>query len=83
MTIEGENGPPTLERVARALRVSEEALDRDFGVILIDPKRELYAVRVDEEAVQNAGPERARGVHGPFSDPRIAPFGPPPRKPQR
>jgi hypothetical protein len=75
MTIQSEDGPPTLEAAARQLGVRVEAVDADFGVIPIDPKRGLYSVQVDASQLPpepvGKGPYR-----GPFSSPRIEPFGP-------
>lgn len=76
MTISGWDEPPSIERVAEDLSVPACAFDAAFGVILVDPKRAIYAVRIDSEKVPEAAPEGFT-VSGPFSDPKIAPFGPP------
>ncbi len=76
MTVQSEDGPPTLEVAARQLGVGLDAVDADFGVIAIDPKQGLYSVQVDAEQMPAdvAGQEPYRG---PFSTPRIEPLGPP------
>ena len=75
-TIESPQGPPSLSEVASRLQLTLSALDASFGVVLIDPKRHLYAVRAnsgDANSPASADP----GVSGPFADPKIEPFGPP------
>ena len=79
MTIAGWHELPSIERVAADLSVPLCAIDAQFGVILVDPKRDIYAVRVDVDQL----PEEIQSefiVSGPFSDPKIAPFGPPKTK---
>jgi hypothetical protein len=68
----------TLSQVRRRLNLSADEIDSEFGVVLIDPKRNLYTILVEEEAVHKVSgrPE----VKGPFSNPRIEPFGPPRKK---
>ena len=75
MTITGGQEQPSIERVAEELSVPLCAFDAQFGMILVDPKRDIYAIRVDPDQM----PEAIRSdfvVSGPFSDPKIAPFGP-------
>ena len=76
MTVQSEDGPPTLEAAARQLGVGVEAVDATFGVVLIDPERGLYSVQVDAAQLP---PEAAtdEAYRGPFSNPRIESFGPP------
>jgi hypothetical protein len=73
MTIESRRGAPTLEEAARMLKVGVEHLDKEFGVVLIDPNRHLYTVLVDAGAAST----EAEGVRGPYSNPGIAHFGRP------
>ncbi len=68
--------PPTIERLAEKMSLPLEAFDESFGVIAIDPDRNLYAVRVDGDMLPEEVPEES-GVSGPFADPKIAPFGTP------
>jgi len=50
-------------------------IDREYGSVLINPKRDLYVIRVggplDAQSLVRDHPE-IKGVHG---DVRIAPFG--------
>ena len=76
MTVQSEGGPPTLEAAARQLGVDVEAVDADFGVVLIDPRQGLYSVQVDASRLPPETVEQ-NPYRGPFSSPRIEPFGPP------
>jgi hypothetical protein len=76
MTVQSENGPPTLEAAARQLGVVMEAVDASYGVVPIDPKRGLYSVQVDAALLPNESPTD-EPYRGPFSNPRIEPFGRP------
>lgn len=76
MTVQGWQCPPSIEQVAKQLLVAPSAIDWHFGVILVDPERKIYTVRVDKSQIPEGEPQ-AKGVSGPFSDPKIAPFGPP------
>jgi hypothetical protein len=71
MVVEGPGRAPTVSEAAGILRVDPVHLDATFGVVLTDPKRNLYTVLVDEEA---AG--LAKGGEGPYSNPPISTFGP-------
>jgi hypothetical protein len=61
----------TLDEVRRLLGLSEDEVDRRFGVVNINPSEHLYTILVDQETaerVKDAGP-----VRGVFSNPRIEP----------
>lgn len=71
-------GIPDPEEVATQIGIGVEALDPQFGVVPIQPLDEgawRVAVRID----QRLAPDLAEMdlVEGPFSDPPIAPAGPP------
>ncbi|HYN46736.1 MAG TPA: hypothetical protein VES64_08600 [Allosphingosinicella sp.] len=74
-------GRPTLEEAAATVGLDVGDLDPGFGVIATDPDDGLYTIRVRRDAAEKAREALdARGVGGAegiFSDPRIAPFGPP------
>jgi hypothetical protein len=73
MTIKNPGGRPTLADAARMLRVPASAMDEAFGVLLIDPQRELYAVSVEADALPIPEPPDPR-VEGPFADVPIEPL---------
>jgi hypothetical protein len=56
---------------ARKLGLREEDVDREYGVVSIDPDANLYAVRVTRDAVGRVRPEGAEGI---YSDPEIEPL---------
>jgi hypothetical protein len=66
---------PTLEFAAEQLHVAVDDLDRDFGVVAIDPRRGLYCVEVRADRLPPELAER-RAFRGPYSNPKIAPFAP-------
>jgi hypothetical protein len=74
MTVEIAGEKPGIAHAAKALGVDSHALDKSFGVVPIDPARHLYAVQVREDAVAKRRPKP--GSDGPFSNPRIEPYGP-------
>jgi hypothetical protein len=75
MTVKLPPDKATLAEVCRLLKLSPAEIDGSFGVVSIDPKQNLYAVMVEEKATQKLS--RNKRATGPFSNPRIAPFGPP------
>ena len=77
LTVKLDVDGPTVADVCRHLGISDRDIDPTFGVVLIDPEDQRYAVMVDEAVVETA--TRARDVAGPFSNPRIEPFGVPQR----
>ena len=74
-------GVPSLSSAAALLGLDPAELDSEFGVIPTDPDAGLYTVRVSTAAAARARAALDRrgvgGAEGIFSDPRIAPFGPP------
>jgi len=79
MTVVAPRGAPNVAEVAQQLGVKPEDIDRTFGVVPIDPERGLYAVQVRSGKAQ---PSASGEYQGPWSNPRIEPFGPiqPPKK---
>jgi hypothetical protein len=75
MTVTGANGPPTLEAAAAELGVTIEDIDSSFGIVLVDPQRGLYCVQVRADRLP-AEAGAGEPYRGPFSNPKIAPFGP-------
>jgi hypothetical protein len=75
MTVELDPEEATVAKAAERLGVEPDRIDAEFGVVSIDPEQNLYTVLVDEQVA--AGAAGRPGVEGPFSNPRIEPFGPP------
>jgi hypothetical protein len=67
MIVVGENGPPTFEAAAAQLAVRPDAIDREFGIVPVDPKAHTYSVLVELPCTDD---RRA------FSNPKIAPLKP-------
>ncbi len=81
-----KNGPPTLQEVCEKYGLRLDEVDAEFGVIAIDPEADLYTILVDETAswrIGGQGGSDAEGWQGPFSNPRIEPFGPPKGRPPK
>lgn len=66
--------PATLTQAMRRLGLSDEEVDIGYGLVLIDPDQDLYALRVTQTAAGRIDPA-AGGGH--YADPRIEPYGPP------
>ena len=76
VNVQGWDAQPTIAQVSEQLSVPISAFDAEFGVVLVDVENNVYTVRIRADAADKI-PGDARGASGPFSDPRIAPFGPP------
>ena len=67
---------PTIESVCAEHGLKAEEIDRDFGVIAVSPDEHVYTILIEENAAARLDPAR-KPLAGPFSNPRIEPFGPP------
>ena len=77
VTIRAADNPPTIEDLRRRYALREDEIDASFGVVEVDPADHLYAVLVEESAAAKIQPSESWTVEGPYSNPRIQPFGPP------
>jgi hypothetical protein len=75
MTVAGKDQAPSLDAAAQQLGVRTEDIDRDYGVVAVDPERGLYAVMVRADRLPPEKP--ADSYRGPFANPKIEPFGSP------
>ncbi|MCT9933350.1 hypothetical protein N5079_24355 [Planotetraspora sp. A-T 1434] len=69
----------TLESAMRKLELAEDEVDGSYGLVPIDPDEGLYALRVSEETGRRIHAAAGDSTHypGPYSNPRIEPYGPP------
>ena len=74
VTIKNEDSPPTLQSAADLLGVTLADMDPEFGVVLIDPVRKLYSVRVNADRLP-PDINLSETVSGPFADVPIGPLG--------
>jgi hypothetical protein len=76
LTVARDPSRASLEAIKADLGLSDEDVDASFGSVEIDPDEHHYAILVEESAI---GRVRSKGgVQGPFANPPIEPFGPPP-----
>lgn len=69
---------PTVDELKERFGLSDAEIDASFGVVEIDPETHTYTILVEQSAVEKMQAGRSiRNVEGPFSNPRIEPFGPP------
>lgn len=77
ITIEGPEAAPTVEQLQARYHLAAADIDPEFGVVEIDPEQHVYTILVEEAAAGKITSDNRWKVHGPFSNPRIEPFGPP------
>ena len=77
LTIRAPEGPPTLAAIRERYGLAADDLDERFGVVAVDPVSHAYTVLVEQSAAARIAPGDGWEIDGPFSNPRIAPFGPP------
>lgn len=65
----------SLRDVLERYALKEGDLDAAYGVVPLAPEEGLFAVMVEADAVAGKG----AGAEGPFSNPRVETFGPPPK----
>ncbi len=75
MTLKLDPKEASLGAVMRKLGLRPGEIDEEFGVVPIDPDAHLFTVLVEQGAVDKM--QGQEGVRGPFSNPKIEPFGPP------
>ena len=77
LTIQWPQGQPSLEGIQQLFSLADDEVDRDFGLIEVDPAEHLFTFLVEEGSPAKVQPGAGYRVSGPFSNPRIEPFGPP------
>lgn len=76
-SITWKGSPPTLDQVRERFALGGDEVDDQFGVVATDPDAGVYAILVEEGAIERLRGERteeAKAVKGPFANPRIEPF---------
>jgi len=79
-TIMWDKQPLTVDTFSKEFDVALNEIDRDFGVVEIDPQAHLYAVMIEEAAANRLSGKQSSAdnrVSGPYDNPVIEPFGPP------
>ncbi|HEY7299519.1 MAG TPA: hypothetical protein VH684_16555 [Xanthobacteraceae bacterium] len=76
MTVTIPQGAPSIAAAAKQLGVKPEDIDAAYGVVPVDPGRGLYAVQVRADRLPRQPQSGREGYQGPWSNPRIEPFGP-------
>lgn len=87
MEIRWPGTAPTVEEIKAEFGLRDAELDLSYGVVEVDPRNGTYAILVDENAAEKVDPSggsgslghgrREIGMHGPYSNARIEPTGPP------
>ena len=77
VTIQAPEGAPDLESIKRRYGLADDEIDKDFGVVEIDPEDHAYTILVDEKAANKVSSTGSWKVTGRYSNPRIEPVGPP------
>lgn len=78
VTFQEPGGAPDLQSVKARYGLADDEVDDQFGVVEVDSRDGTYTILVDEQAAS-----KVRGTIGggeepiTYSNPRIAPFGPP------
>jgi hypothetical protein len=77
VTIQSPKGTPDLDSIKRRYGLSDDEIDKNFGVVEIDPEDHTYTILVDEKAAGKVTSTADWKVMGTYSNPRIEAFGPP------
>lgn len=81
MTVHWPGKAPTIDEIQQRFSLTEEEINKSFGVVEVDPGEHIYTFLVNETAVSKIHSQSDVKVEGPFSNPRIEPFGPPEESP--
>jgi hypothetical protein len=75
VTLVSPGGAPGIEEIEATFGLSLSDLDRQFGVVEVDDLTHEYTILVEESALPRIHSTERWRIVGPFSNPRIAPFG--------
>lgn len=82
ITLRIEGTIPSIDEIQTRYALTDDEIDKSFGLVEIDPEDALYTILVEETAVAKVKPDQEIDVKGPYSNPRISPFGPPESAPR-
>ena len=74
LTIHGRSPDLTLDELIQELQLSENEIDLEYGLQLIDPAAGDYVILVEESAARRIDPDQVV-VSGPYADVKIETFG--------
>lgn len=80
VTVQAPASPPSIEELRSQFALGAGEIDEEFGVVEIDPVEHLYTILVEEDAAGKIVSTGDWEVSGPYSNPRVEPFGPPERE---
>jgi hypothetical protein len=66
--------PLSLDQIQEKFGLTGGEIDKDFGVVEIDPREHLYTVLVGPTAASKLGRGSGLDYSGPYSNPKIATF---------
>ncbi len=75
MTVRVNEGTPSLKDIQQKFSLTDDEIDHKFGVIEVDPLEHLFAFLVEETAIGKIADADEWKIQGPFSNPKIEPFG--------
>jgi hypothetical protein len=81
ITLQIERAAPTIAEIQEQYGLTDEEIDKSFGIVEVDPEDSVYTILVEETAVSKVKPDWDSEVKGPYANPRISPFGPPESSP--
>jgi hypothetical protein len=81
ITLRFKGAVPTIDELQARYGLTDDEIDKSFGIVEVDPEDRLYTILVEETAVPKVKPDQEIDVKGPYSNPRISPFGPPEASP--
>lgn len=80
VTIQSDGPAPSIDELANRFTFTRDDIDPEFGVIRLEPDKpdsRDYVILVSEEAAAKIRGTPGNKASQPFSNPKIAPFGPP------
>jgi hypothetical protein len=83
ITLKFAGAAPTIDELQARYGLADDEIDKSFGIVEVDPEDALYTILVEETAISKIKPNQEINVKGPYSNPRISPFGPPEAAPPK